>query len=312
MEITFENPIYLYFLVLIPLLVVVHFYSMKHVRRRALMFANFEAIERVTGGEVLPKNYVLLGIRVASLTLFVLAISGATLIYEIQSSAFDAVVAVDVSGSMAAKDVLPDRLSAVKGSLDAFFNSLPPGSKTGIVSFSSVSAVVKNLTTDVNQVRLLASMLQPQSAGGTAIGDALFTSTNVLLQSGRPKAIILITDGQSNVGIPVSEAVHYVKNNNVRVFTVGVGTTSGGGSENLPEVSFTLDEETLKTIAGESKGAYFNAGDANKLHEVFVEIGRESGQKKERLNLIVPFVFLSFLLVFFDWSISGTKYRIIP
>jgi len=107
MEIIFQRSIYLLFLLLVPFLIGIHLYSIYYDRRRAMRFANFEAIERVTGGEVVPKNYLLLVMRILVVLLFVLTAAGTTILYTTPSAAYDMVLAFDTSGSMASNDIYP-------------------------------------------------------------------------------------------------------------------------------------------------------------------------------------------------------------
>ena len=107
MEITFEHPLYLLFLLLLPLLAAIHFYSLHYVKQRAMRFANFEALERVVQGRsVVPKNYTLLAMRMLVLVGFTLATSGMTIHYEMPGSYYDYAVAIDSSSSMLATDMV--------------------------------------------------------------------------------------------------------------------------------------------------------------------------------------------------------------
>src|SRR3989344_5213803 len=109
MEIIFEKPEYLWLLFSLPLLIFTHFSTLKSIRRRAVKFANFAAIQRITGGELLSKNLFLLIIRIFILLLFVFSIAGVTLVYTGIASNNDYVLAIDNSNSMIVEDFKPNR-----------------------------------------------------------------------------------------------------------------------------------------------------------------------------------------------------------
>ncbi len=114
MEVTFNNPSYLWFLLSIPLLIIIHFITEKTSRKRALKFANYEAIAKITGESIVSSNIVLLLIRVAVLGFIILAISGTVVYYVGPVTEADFVLAIDSSASMTANDIKPTRIEAAK------------------------------------------------------------------------------------------------------------------------------------------------------------------------------------------------------
>ena len=311
MEIIFYRPIYLWFLGLIPLLVVVHIYSLKYVERKAMLFANFKAIERITGGEIIPKNHLLLMMRCFILILFVLSAAGVTLLYGVPSHEYDLVIALDASSSMSAKDFNPNRLAAAKNAALELVENVPRGSKVGVVSFSSTAMMLANPSSDLDKAGKTIQSVDFQKIGGTAIGDALIASVNALINSKAPKAIVLVTDGQNNIGANMRDAIEYCKVNEVRVFAVGIGTSKEAETA-LPELLAGLDEKSLTTAALETNGKYYSASNQATLQTAFNEIASKTGERTEENGLSVPFMAIAFLLVFVDWSLSGSRYRIIP
>ena len=103
-QITFRDPIFLWFLLSIPFLMITHFYSLRYVTRKAVRFANFEALSRVSGGEALSRNIPLLILRTITLFFLICSVSGPTLWYTGQSSENNYVIALDASRSMLADD----------------------------------------------------------------------------------------------------------------------------------------------------------------------------------------------------------------
>jgi Ca-activated chloride channel family protein len=311
MDLFFYRPVYLWFLTLIPLLVLVHRYSLRYVERKAMVFANFKAIERITGGEVIPKNYWLLAMRALTLILFVLAAAGLTLKYAVPANEYDLVLAIDASSSMSAKDFAPNRLEGVKQASVDFLNKLPAGTRTGVVAFSSTAVILDEPNTDQTAAAKAVNGVELQKIGGTALGDALIASSNALASSNAPRAVILVTDGQSNVGAGMSDAIAYCKENEVSVFAIGIGASKQADSV-LPELFTGVDEESLSTAAAETNGKYYSATDSARLAAAFDEIASKTGFREEENNLSIPFMAIAFLLVFVDWGLSGSRYRIIP
>jgi Ca-activated chloride channel family protein len=312
MEISFTHPSYLWFLVVIPLLVFAHFISLKFVKRKALKFANFQAIEYVTGERLLSKNYVLLILRVVTIFLLVLAVSGATLWYETKTSDIDFVLAIDASGSMLASDFQPTRLEAAKKSALVFVDSIGEGTKTGVLSFAGVSFIKQIPTNDKTKLKEAIENVSVELAGGTAIGSAIISAVNILASSNKAKAVILLTDGQNNVGPSVDEAITFANENHVVVHTIGIGTEQGGG---FPEMNLSfvskLDEETLKKIAEKTNGKYYYARDEEELKEAYEEIVNETTGKLS-INIALIFLIIALVLLFGEWILLNTKYRTLP
>jgi Mg-chelatase subunit ChlD len=155
------------------------------------------------------------------------------------------------------------------------------------------------------------SDIQVQKIGGTAIGDALIASTNSLVNSKAPKAVLLLTDGQSNVGASMQDGVNYCKENEVRLFAVGVGSAKQADVI-IPQLSTGVDEEALSAAALETGGKYYSAPDTAKLGTAFQEIASKTSYRDEENDLSIPLMAIAFLLVFVDWGLSSSRYRIIP
>lgn len=312
MEITFTNPLYLWFLVVIPLMVLAHFLSLRFTRRKALKFANFPAIEYVTGERILSKNYAVLAIRLVTLFLLILAVSGAVLWYEGETADMDFVLAIDASGSMMATDFSPSRMESAKNSALLFLASVPEQTEIGVLSFAGVAFVKQTPTHDLPKVRNAIKNISTEIVGGTAIGSAIISSVTILTNPNKAKVIILLTDGQSNVGPSVDEAINYANENHVTIHTIGIGTASGGG---FPEMNLSfiskLDPETLKNISDETKGKYYDARNESELSEAYKEIAKSS-TKKIPMNISIVFLVTALILLFVEWGLMNTKYRTLP
>jgi Ca-activated chloride channel family protein len=314
MDITFLYPRYLWFLASIPFLVILHLISLRFSRRKALLFANFEAIRRVGGGflsgSIVTKNLLFLVMRCFTLLFLVFSLAGTVVWYEGRSSAVDFVLAIDASGSMLADDFQPNRLEAAKESALLFLNDVPPHSKVGLVSFSGTTFVKQRLTDDPESLRSSIRALNIEFASGTAVGDAVISASNLFEDSEDARVVVLLTDGQSNVGVLPEEAVRYATKNHISVYTLGAATEEGGRFKDIDAVS-RLDEPTLQSIADGTGGRYYKVGNADQLATAFKEIAT-STTKKIPLRASGPLLVAALVLLFVEWLMLNTRYRTIP
>ncbi|MFH1399334.1 MAG: VWA domain-containing protein [Candidatus Woesearchaeota archaeon] len=307
---TFLRPLYLTFLVSIPFFIAMHFLILKHIRRRALKFANFEIIEKATGGQVLNKNVILLIIRLCAMILLIFSAAGTILWYSGKASSFDFVVAIDASSSMLANDFKPSRIEAAKIAANEFVGLLPQQTAVGVVSFAGTSFVEQQVTNDRGIVKDRISEIEVKPVGGTDLGEAVVTATNMLLSSEKSRAVVLLTDGQSNVGTDPDFGAEYANNNMVTVFTIGMATAEGGEFSRIGVVS-KLDADTLISIAQNTGGKFYLAVGEDQLSQSFREIALASEQKIS-VNLQLPLLLFAILLLFIEWGLINTKYRILP
>ena len=190
-KLTFENPIFLWYLLSIPLLIYTHFYLFRHAKVKAMQFANFEALKRVTGERLITKNIIILTLRVLTLTCVIMAATGAVFWYEGMVNENDFVIAIDVSASMTAQDVLPTRFDAAKNAALEFVDKLESKSNIGIITFSGTTLIETTLIDNKATVKKTIENLEITKTGGTDISGAIITGTNILLSSEKGKAIIL-------------------------------------------------------------------------------------------------------------------------
>ena len=309
MEVIFEKPEYLLILFVIPIIIIVHFLTLKYTNRRAIKFANFEIIQRITQGQNLSSNFFLLFIRIVIILLFIFALSGITLSYVGQGSNFDFSLAIDSSNSMLIQDLQPNRLEAAKTNAIDFIDKLNSKNQISIVSFSGVTYVNEALTNDLGEAKNSIRKIEASETGGTALGSAIITSTNTLLPSKNSRVVILLTDGNSNTGVDVNDAIEYAKLKQVTIHTIGIGTSQG--AEYTPGVNLTLDEEALKEIASETNGKYFKASSPESLANAYKEV---SGLTQTTIfkNLGLMFTLIAIFLLIIEWVLFNTKYRTIP
>lgn len=193
----------------------------------------------------------------------------------------DIVLALDISGSMNAKDFTPSRFIAAKDVASKFVNHRE-NDNIGLVVFAGESLSLMPLTNDrAALVNAIDNIKMGDLTDGTAIGDGLVSAINRIVSGkARSKSIILLTDGTNNAGeVPPSTAAQIARQKGVRVYTIGVGTN---GSIKVPDpygfssttIETKIDEESLKEIADATNGKYFRAKDEKVLKKVFDEIDK--------------------------------------
>lgn len=267
MYFSFSNPGYLFLLLFIPVIVFLHFYSIRNVPKKSLRFANFEAIANVKGIDFYSKDIKVPFLNILIVCLLVFSISGLTLNKEIQASSFSFVIAIDSSQSMGATDIYPDRLYAAKETAIDFVNSIPINTKIGVISFGGNSFIEQEISEDKGLLKTSINSIESTKFGGTDIYEAIMASSGIL-KNEQNKAIILLSDGQINVG-NIYDAVEYAKDKEILVHTIGIGTVEGGNT------SFgisKMDEDILKSLAYNTGGKYFNADNKEKMQESFKQI----------------------------------------
>ena len=203
----------------------------------------------------------------------------------------DIMLAIDVSGSMLARDFKPDRITAAKEVAGSFIADRY-GDRIGLVAFAGEAFTQSPLTTDQSTLQtLLARIRSGLIEDGTAIGNGLATAINRLRESdAKSKVIILLTDGVNNQGqIAPMTAAEIAKAQGIRVYTIGVGTEGMApypaidmfGNITFVNQKVEIDEKTLTAISDMTGGKYFRATDKAKLKAIYDEINQLEKSKVE-------------------------------
>lgn len=316
MRLDFVNPEYLWFLLSIPLLVIIHFYFLHHAYAKAMRFANFEALKRVTGKDLITKNILVLVLRCIILILVILSAAGVEFWYVGASNQNDYVVAIDTSLSMTTTDLPPTRLEAAKEFAADFVNHLKVDSNVGLVSFSGITFVDEALNSDKAKIIRSIRNLEMNDVGGTDLSGAIITGTNMLMNSNKGKIILLLSDGSHTAGSegPIQDALTYAKVNHVRVHTLAVGTERGlvpylPAGYNITEV---FNRDILKVMSDTTSGLFFDVVDraAWKTAQDTLFNQSEEGLLHKNLNYI--FILIALTLLFIEWGLINTRFRRIP
>lgn len=274
------------------------------------MFANYKAMEQVFGTKILSKNYPLLMLRVLTLVFLILAVSGTVFIYEGTVTDYDFALAIDASASMLAQDYTPNRLAAAKDAAQLFVETVPDGTRMGVLSFAGTGFVDQELTDSKEDVSDTIEGVDIVIAGGTAIGEAIVSSTDILLSGGKSKSIILLTDGENNIGISIDDALKYAKKFDVTINTIAVGTEEGAVIGNTT-FYVGVDTETLERIANETGGIFYRAETGQELLDAFKAIASGS-DRAISADLTSYLMVIALVLFLIELVLVNTKYRTIP
>ena len=296
-NIVFKNPEFLWLLILLPV-VAFMLYKFKFVRLNNFKFSNLESFDSKT---LKSKLYPIINVfRIITLLLVIVALARPQEISNSTrtktSSGIDIVIAVDISSSMLAQDLKPNRLEALKTVASQFINDRI-NDRIGLVIYAGESYTKTPVTSDKDVV--IKSLSDVTFDGviedGTAIGMGLATSVNRLKESkAKSKVIILLTDGVNNSGfIDPSTAADLAANFEIKTYTIGLGTNGNArapvalnpnGSFRFGMTKVEIDEELLKNVANKTGGLYFRATDNKKLEEIYNEINKLEKTEVEEIK----------------------------
>lgn len=290
----FASPYYLWLLTL--LVPMIGYYVWRTLQGGAAI-----RISSVAGVVRAPKTvryylrHLPFALRAAAFALLVVALARPQDVEQnvrTNTEGIDIMLAIDVSGSMLARDFKPDRITAAKEVAGSFVADRY-GDRIGLVVFAAEAFTQSPLTTDQSTLQTLLARIRSGliDDSGTAIGNGLATAINRLRESeAKSKVIILLTDGVNNRGeIAPVMAAEIAKEQGIRVYTIGVGSRGTAptpaidmfGNMTFVQAKVEIDEKTLQEIADATGGRYFRATDNEKLRAIYDEINRLEKSKVE-------------------------------
>ncbi|MBR2169739.1 MAG: VWA domain-containing protein [Alistipes sp.] len=293
----FANPYLLWLLVV--LLPIVAFYIYRTLRGgTAIRISSIEGVRRAPRTLRYWLRHAPFVMRSAAIALMIVALARPQIIEQksrTDAEGIDIMLAMDISGSMLARDFEPDRMVAAKEVAAAFINDRV-GDRIGIAAFAGEAFTQSPLTTDKNSlITMLSRLRSGVIEDGTAIGNGLATAVNRLRESdAKSKVIILLTDGVNNRGeIGPLMAADIAADMGIKVYTVGVGTRGKApypvvdmfGNVSYQMMPVEIDEKTLEEIASHTGGRYFRATDKEKLQSIYNEINELEKSKVEITDL---------------------------
>jgi Ca-activated chloride channel homolog len=323
---TFLWPEMLLLLLIVPALVVAYFFILKRKKQAALKYASLTMVkEAMSAGQKFRRHIPPL-LFIISLFAMILAIARPAAIVTLPSQHRTIILAMDISGSMRATDVQPNRLAASQAAAKAFVADQPSNVRIGVVAFAGTASVVQMPTN--NREDIIAAIDRFQLQRATAIGSGIIVSLAAIFpdagidvssfiygreaargvpldqsrKTDKPAfkpvppgsygsaAIILLTDGQRTTGPSSIEAAQMAADRGVRVYTVGIGTPNGEtlGFEGW-SMRVRLDEASLKAIANMTRGEYFFAGTATDLKKVYQSLNSRLVLEKKETEITALF-----------------------
>jgi Ca-activated chloride channel family protein len=316
----------LWLLLIAPALVGGYFYLLRRKHEVALKYASLSMVKEAIGAGQRFRRHIPPLLFLIALLAMIVAIARPAAVITLPSQHQTIILAMDVSGSMRAVDVEPNRISAAQAAAKAFVAEQPSSVRIGVVSFAATASVVQVPTK--NREDIIAAIERFQLQRGTAIGSGIIVALATIFpdagidvssliygrnaprgmpldQAGKADkpefkavppgsyssaAIILLTDGQRTTGPDSIEAARMAADRGVRVFTVGFGTTSGEtiGFEGW-SMRVRLDEVTLKEIANMTRGEYFYAGTAKDLKKVYETLNSRIYLEKKDMEITALF-----------------------
>lgn len=290
----FLYPNILWLMAIIPLIVLYYIFV---ARRKASLTVS------TIGGRRAPRPFrywlrpLPIVLRMVAVALFIVALARPVNIteeHETTTDGIDIVMAMDISGSMLARDFTPDRLTSAKH-LAAEFVANRRGDRIAVVAFAGEAFTQAPLTSDQAVVETMLSRLRSGVVeDGTAIGNGLATAVNRLRESGaKSKVVILLTDGVNNRGqISPLMAAEIARDMGIKVYTIGVGTRGRApypavdmfGNKTTVMADVEIDEELLREISSMTGGKYYRAVNDEALREIYAEINELETSKVQVTN----------------------------
>jgi len=251
-----------------------------------------------------------------AMTLLLIALARPQLVVSLPRVEGTVILVFDVSGSMAAEDLQPNRIAAAKVSASEFVQSQPPSVRIGVVAFSEGGLSVQAPTNDQNAILASINRLEPQR--GTSLGHGILTALQTIEGKGDEtstgedepaptpsssgisgsKIMVLLTDGENTAPPDPFEAAYTAAEHGVRIYSIGIGSPSGATLNiNGFTVHTALNETALEQIAGLTGGEYFNAASEEDLKEIYKKLSPELVIKPEKIEATAVFAGASMLFL---------------
>ena len=344
---TFLWPALLWSLILVPALIVLYVLAQRRRQKYALKFSTLSVVRQAAQRPGF-RRHLPPALMITAVAILGVALGRPTALVPILSNGGLIVLALDISGSMRARDVSPSRIEAAQAAARSFVDREPAGARMAVVTFAATASLVQPPTDDKKILDEAIDRIAVQR--GTAIGSAIVMSLNTILEDqgeqaipfsfsgpqqaqggggifgdngfqqqttpapplpttpGPPldaDAVVLLSDGQSNVGPDPLDVVELAAQRKVRIFTVGLGDPNGvilRAFNRMARVS--LDEATLKAIAEKTKADYFRAGSNTDLKSIYENLSSTLKVKQEKVEVTALLAALAVLFLLASGGLS--------
>ena len=311
----------LWLLLLLPLLVLIYVLLQQRRKKFALRYASLSLVKDALGRGPGVRRHIPAALLLLCIAVMLFALSRPAATITLPSQHGTVILTIDVSGSMRAEDLKPNRIEAAKSAARAFVEKQPRRVRIGVVSFSAHAALVQTPTAD--RAKVLAAINRLKTQRGTAVGSGILTSLDAIFEKTgedppqpapvaaddseleqitprtyAPAAVVLLSDGQSNQGPPVMEIAQKASDLGVRVYTVGVGSSQGGViAIRGRSIRVRLDEDSLKAVADETNGAYFKADSETDLYDIYETLSSDLVFETGKTELTAVFTGFAILVL---------------
>jgi len=331
---TFLWPEMLWSLLVLPMLVAAYVMILQRKKKLAVRYANLAMVREAMGASQRIRRHIPTALFLLALAAMLVALARPQTTITLPTQHETVILAMDISGSMRATDVEPNRLVAAQNAAKQFVSEQPENVRVGVVAFAGTATVAQAPTRNREDVIAAIDRFQLQRA--TAIGSAIIVSLATIFpeagidvgammygaerkadKSDKPAlkpvapgsyasaVIILLTDGQRTTGPDSIQAAKMAAERGVRIYTVGVGTPEGKiiGFEGW-SMRVRLDEETLKAVADITRGEYFYAGNAVDLKKVYQALNAKLVMERKKTEVTALFSGLAALLAVLSAALS--------
>lgn len=277
--------------------------AQRRTRRRVLRFANLEVLDRVAPPRIPRWRHLPVLVLVAGLVGLSIAVGGPTDEVKVPRNRATLILAVDVSLSMKATDVAPNRLTAAKNAAQTFIDDLTPGVNLGIISFAGIATVLVQPTTDRSPAKAAIDNLRLDER--TASGEAVFTAlssieifSHVVAAAGEsiPARIVLMTDGKRTTGRTEQDAAEAAKKARVPVDVISFGTDRGLIVADGTSIAVPPDTENMRLLATSTGGQFFRAANQQDLDKIYSGLSEQIGYETRRQDASRPYLIGGFIL----------------
>jgi len=329
--VSFAFPVALLALALVPAAIAAYVLAQRARPRYAARFTNLELLGAVVRETPRWRRHVPAALALAAFTALVVAAARPHLSLAVAERRASVMLVTDVSGSMEATDVKPNRLEAARAAALQFTQTLPEDARLGLATFSSTANL--NVPPTVDRALVSRALQAMEAGGGTAMGDGVAVAVRALQQTLReaaagedgdaggedgrrerpPAAVVVLSDGESTSGRDPIAVAQEARRLRIPVYTIALGTPDGTitvppgvGRWNGPPRVLPVppDPETLRQVARTTAGRFFDAPDAAQLRSIYDDLGRQVATERERREVTAGFAGLGAVLLLAGGALS--------